>query len=57
MASFEISWRRSTDFTKLSNSECAYRVRVGDYRIVYEIWDDDAEIEIQRIRHRREVYR
>lgn len=35
----------------------AYRVRVGDYRIVYEIDDGARVITVTRVRHRREVYR
>jgi mRNA interferase RelE/StbE len=34
-----------------------YRVRVGDYRIVYEIADDSHTVTITRVRHRRDVYR
>ena len=34
-----------------------YRVRQGDYRIVYMILDDIKSIEIYKIGHRREVYR
>ena len=34
-----------------------WRVRVGDYRILYEVSDKEAEVVIYRIRHRSEVYR
>jgi mRNA interferase RelE/StbE len=34
-----------------------YRVRVGDYRIVYEVRDEVLLIQVVRIGHRREVYR
>jgi len=34
-----------------------YRVRVGDYRVVYEIDDRNKAVRIMRVRHRREVYR
>lgn len=37
--------------------ETAYRMRVGDYRILYEIDDTVQEIIIYRVRHRRDVYR
>ncbi|MEO7319619.1 MAG: type II toxin-antitoxin system RelE/ParE family toxin [Chthoniobacteraceae bacterium] len=42
---------------KLSGSERTHRVRVGDYRIVYEVFADSQIVEIQRIRHRKDVYR
>ena len=42
---------------KLSNAERFYRIRVGDYRIVYEVDHDAKLITIHYIRHRREVYR
>ena len=42
---------------KLAGSEDCYRVRVGDYRILYTIRDDDSLITVARVRHRREVYR
>ncbi len=41
----------------------AYRVRVGDYRIVYEVFDDRLVVQVVqvvqvvRIGHRRDVYR
>jgi len=35
----------------------AYRIRVGDYRIIYEIDDRGRVVIVSRIRHRREVYR
>lgn len=34
-----------------------YRVRVGDYRIIYEILDKKVIILIMRIGHRREIYK
>lgn len=33
-----------------------YRIRVGDYRVVYAIEDNIVTITIVRIKHRREVY-
>ena len=42
---------------KLTGSDHTYRIRVGDYRIVYEISDDDGLVEIVRVRHRRDAYR
>ena len=34
----------------------AYRIRVGDYRVVYEIHDDVLVVLVIRVGHRREVY-
>jgi mRNA interferase RelE/StbE len=34
-----------------------YRIRVGEYRVVYEIDDRKKAVRIMRARHRREVYR
>ena len=42
---------------KLVGSESAYRIRVGDYRVVYTIEDTIRIVEIDRIRHRKDVYR
>lgn len=42
---------------KLAGFERTYRVRVGDYRIMYEIHEDRLIIEIIRVKHRKDVYR
>ncbi len=42
---------------KLSGSDCSYRLRIGDYRILYEIHDQILHILVVKIGHRREVYR
>lgn len=42
---------------KLENKENEYRIRVGDYRIIYIIADSKKQIEIIGISHRRESYR
>ena len=42
---------------KLQGRENRYRIRVGDYRIIYEIRDKILVILIVGIGHRREVYR
>ena len=43
--------------TKLAGYERRYRQRVGDYRIVYDVWDDARLVLVEAIRHRRDVYR
>ena len=42
---------------KLTGSEHTYRIRIGDYRVVYELFRDAKIVEIQRVRHRKDVYR
>lgn len=46
---------RPTGSQKLSARE-QYRVRQGDYRIVYSINDKELVVNIVKIGHRREVY-
>jgi mRNA interferase RelE/StbE len=41
---------------KLVGSEHTFRIRVGDYRVVYIVNKEDREVEIQRVRHRKDVY-
>ena len=41
----------------MQGSDCAYRVRVGSYRVIYEIYDDRIAIEVIRVSHRSDVYR
>jgi mRNA interferase RelE/StbE len=42
---------------KLHGSDNGFRIRVGDYRIVYTVDDAVLVVAIERVRHRREVYR
>ncbi len=35
----------------------AWRMRVGDYRVLYDIYDHEIVILIMRIAHRKEVYK
>ena len=42
---------------KLAGSKHDWRIRVGDYRVVYEIADEIRVVRVNRVRHRREVYR
>jgi mRNA interferase RelE/StbE len=47
---------RSIGVKKLAGETDLYRIRVGDYRVIYEI-DDTAQILlVTRVRHRRDVY-
>lgn len=42
---------------KLAGEASAYRVRVGDYRITYEVIDDRLVIQVVRAGHRRDIHR
>jgi len=42
---------------KLSGVEQLYRIRAGDYRIVYAVEDDRLLVLVVKVGHRREVYR
>jgi mRNA interferase RelE/StbE len=37
-------------------SEHTFRIRVGDYRVIYSLDRQAREIEILRVRHRKDVY-
>ena len=43
--------------TKISGSTNDWRIRIGKYRIVYEIDDNNLIIKVYRIKHRKEAYR
>lgn len=48
---------RGGDTKKLSGQADAYRTRVGEYRIVYEIEDKQLLVWIIDVGHRRDIYR
>jgi len=48
---------RPSGIEKLKGEENAYRLRVGDYRILYEIYDKVLVVLVVKIGHRRDVYR
>jgi mRNA interferase RelE/StbE len=47
---------RSANSTKLQGYTNVYRIRVGNYRIIYSIEDAILTIEIIKIAHRQSVY-
>ena len=42
---------------KLAGTDRLYRVRVGNYRVVYEVHDDRLLVLVIKVGHRRDVYR
>lgn len=45
------------EVTKMKGNNPFHRIRVGDYRIVYEIDEEKSVILVLKIGHRKEVYR
>ena len=48
---------RPSGIKKLAGDENLYRLRVSDYRIIYQIQDKALLVLVIKISHRREVYR
>ncbi|MEM9945413.1 MAG: type II toxin-antitoxin system RelE/ParE family toxin [Cyanobacteria bacterium P01_D01_bin.36] len=48
---------RPQGVVKLSREDDTYRIRVGDYRVVYIIEDDRLKVLVFRVDHRRDAYR
>lgn len=42
---------------KLAGNLNYYRIRIGDYRVIYSVHENILTIEIIRIGHRKDVYR
>ncbi|MBI3942287.1 MAG: type II toxin-antitoxin system RelE/ParE family toxin [Chloroflexi bacterium] len=42
---------------KIAGSKSDWRIRVGDYRVIYEIEDAVQVLRVMRVRHRRDSYR
>lgn len=45
------------DTTKMKGNNPFHRIRVGNYRIIYEIQEDVLLILIVKIGHRKDIYR
>lgn len=43
--------------TKLVGERTAWRIRVGEYRVIYDVVDESLTVTVVRAAHRREVYR
>lgn len=48
---------RPRGVAKLSGEDDLFRIRAGDYRVVYSIRDRELLVLVVRIGHRRDVYR
>jgi mRNA interferase RelE/StbE len=50
-------YREDSDVKKLAGQEGLYRLRVGNYRVAYQIDNGRLVILVVKIAHRRDVYR
>jgi mRNA interferase RelE/StbE len=48
---------RPNGIKKLQGDDNSYRIRVGEYRVVYEIEDEILIVTIIKVKHRSEVYK
>ena len=42
---------------KLQGAESGFRIRVGDYRVIYQVNDGENRVTIAHVRHRDAAYR
>lgn len=48
---------RPNGVTKLQGTENIYRLRQGDYRLIYTVYDDIVVVEVIKVGHRSDVYK
>lgn len=46
-----------TNCKKIVGTEHIYRIKIGNYRVIYSLESEQLLIEIIRVRHRKDVYR
>ncbi len=49
--------RPDANVKKLTGYEDRYRLRIGDYRVIYDVMDEQLVILAVGVGHRREIYR
>lgn len=42
---------------KIAGSKSDWRIRIGEYRVIYEIDEKEKAVRVMRVRHRWEAYR
>lgn len=47
---------RPDGVVKLKGDDDLYRIRIGDYRVIYEVNDSKQTLQIMRVRHRGDAY-
>jgi len=48
---------RPSGCIKLAGSQHDWRIRIGDWRVIYSVIDEDSLVDIVAIRHRSDAYR
>jgi mRNA interferase RelE/StbE len=48
---------RPSGYTKLKAPGGSFRIRIGDYRVIYDIDDGEQTVTVLRVKHRRDVYK
>ncbi len=48
---------RPSGCRKITGSKSDWRIRIGEFRIIYEIDEKEKAVRIFRVKHRREAYR
>ncbi len=43
--------------SKKLTSEELYRIRIGSYRVIYEVFDDKLVVHVVKVGHRKHVYK
>lgn len=55
-AIYKLSNNPRPDGCKKLKGRDGYRIRVGDYRIIYEIFDNELRINVVALGHRKDIY-
>lgn len=48
---------RPNGVKKLKGKDESYRIRVGDYRVIYDIYDDVLLVNVVEVDHRNKIYK
>ncbi|MEH2213409.1 type II toxin-antitoxin system RelE family toxin [Nostoc sp.] len=48
---------RPNGVKKLKGKENAYRIRIGEYRVIYDIFDDLLVVNVVEVGHRKNIYK
>ncbi len=46
---------RPNGYKNLKNRD-GYRIRIGNYRVIYEVFDDELIVDVIKLGHRKDIY-